>query len=575
MCIRDRRTIGSFFSDGMLKIPRYQRLYEWKKDEFGQFMEDLTGEDGFSPQYLGVIVSDKDEKSQSIEIIDGQQRLTTIFIILLAIRDALKANIANTKSTEEKKEWDAFNRKLENYITAFDETTGKEKMVLSSREPANELFKTIFDGGTIDEIKNQELKNIKTTFGYVQNVILGWGLDKMMEMFQAIRQSEFVHIEIGAASAYEIFEKMNNRGLELAVADLLKNRLFNFAEQDNVLDEMEERWTNLTENSLSISENIGKMNFGNLLKYFYTSRFGYVSKKKLYKELINRYEDYYKKDLDEFVSDIESVINILNILSNKRDDLSKADLRKLPGKNPERGYLRTILALKTFATIQPYSLLLSVFARERDYDIRHYLSKIEIFHFVYSFLLKGAAREFEKKYADVAPKIYNTSEKDEFERIMNTLMNDLESILVKSSSREVIKKNIKEKVYYGKNSDVVRLYYEYLEKDYKNRNSHGDTFINDAGVSIEHILPRNKQDIHTVGNLVILETDLNQKIKDKTFQEKKETILNEGTKISLTKDLFDKYHKWGETEIQEWEEESIELFMDKVIKKYFPKTCHE
>src|SRR5574343_1404093 len=97
-----KKTVDNLFNSTTLiyKIPDYQRDYKWSEGEALQFLEDFSDGGKISPQYFGVLVTEnsKDksnyENIDEIDIIDGQQRMTTIFLLFLAIREK-----ADRKST--------------------------------------------------------------------------------------------------------------------------------------------------------------------------------------------------------------------------------------------------------------------------------------------------------------------------------------------------------------------------------------------------------------------------------------------------------------------------------------------
>jgi nitrate/nitrite-specific signal transduction histidine kinase len=340
------------------------------------------------------------------------------------------------------------------------------------------------------------------------------------------------------------------------------------AHKQDGLEAMKDRWDSIVQKVEIVTNSINKFQFSTLIRYFYISRFGYINEKKLYIRLIEKYSDYYKNNLNAFVEDFELVINLLITLAKKRTELSSEEIKSLPGKSSERGYLRTILCLKVFSVIQPYSLLLALFSKERNFDIRVWLNKIEVFHFVYSYICNGAAREFEKRYADTAKNVFQATSDIDVQASLNKLISEFSEILRETTNKEKFIQDISEKLAYGRDSDAIRFFYEYLEEDHFQRNLSGNTFINDSNISIDHIKPQSDGENHFIGNLVVLETDLNQQVKSDNYQIKKEKIMS-NSGLSVTRYLFDKYDSWGPKEMNQWAEEAAALFWDSVVVKYF------
>ena len=540
------------------KIPKYQRDYKWSKDEAEQFLEDFVESNNvFSPQYLGVLVTSPDygDSLQTVhEVIDGQQRITTLFILFCAIRKYAKDfELNNIISNIEQK--------------IFYHTGVERKYKIDTHDYLHLFFDNILEDSESSIIpRGKSIKYVYDTFlSYLEENISPESLEGF---YRAIIKSEFVHIEIGSASPFEVFERTNSRGVDLTVSDLLKNKLFLEANRVDNLNQIQDRWDIITENAGLIYEKIKKLKFTTLIRYFYISRFGHITEKKLYKKIVEKYTDFYENDIDRFVSDFESSVNLLIILSKNRQELSSDDILKIPGRNSDRGYLRTILSLKEFAVIQPYSLLLSLFAKERDMDLRTWLNKIEVFHFVYSYISNGPAREFEKKYSETAEKVYNANSLKEVQSELNKLIFEFSRLVKNITTREKFIKDVSGKLKYGRDSNAIRFYYEYLEEEHFNRNLHGDTFIGDSPISLDHVLAQNIAENHSLGNIIVLSKDINQQVQDKDFKKKREIILNSNG-IQVTRYMYEKYEDWNDASISEWGEESAGMFWDSVVKKYF------
>lgn len=553
-----------FNSLAIYKIPDYQRDYSWTKDEAEEFLEDFEdfSENGLSytPQYLGVIITSSSNIGLHAvhEVIDGQQRLTTLFLLFWAIRQFAKNN-----------SMDRIVSNVEQKIFYHIGTDLKYKL------DSHEYFNTFFQNLIAEDCTFQNFsgnKFIKDVYFWFFNFLNEKIKPELLENFyMAVIRSEFVHIEIGSASPFEIFERVNSRGVDLTVSDLLKNKLFMEANRVDNLDSIKLKWDLITEKAEQVSENIKKLSFTTLIRYFYISRFGYITEKRLYKKIRDQYINFYNRDIERFVNDFDSAVNILILLSKNRSELSNEDIKKLPGKNTEKGYLRTMLALKEFSVIQPYSLLLALFAKERDFDLRNWLSRIEVFHFVYSYITSGPAREFEKKYSETAKNIFNTDSKSDVEKELSRFTNELKIIINNSTNKEKFIEDTIRKLKYGKSSSVIRFYFEHIEESYFKRNLQGDTLINDPQTSLDHILAQNIEENHTIGNLIILDKDLNQKFQDKTYQEKRNLIIkNEvNSRFEIVYYMFKKYENWDSETINLWGRELGEMFWESVVRKYF------
>src|SRR5688572_27119521 len=84
------RTLGQVFRGNFLRIPRFQRPYSWDQENLSDFWHDLVDRDD-DDYFMGSIVIFQDGKEKNLYwIVDGQQRLSTITIVLSAIRDQLE-----------------------------------------------------------------------------------------------------------------------------------------------------------------------------------------------------------------------------------------------------------------------------------------------------------------------------------------------------------------------------------------------------------------------------------------------------------------------------------------------------
>lgn len=98
------RPVGDVFSDSFqFSIPRYQRPYAWTTEQAGEMFDDLLAAamekasyEEVDPYFLGSVVLVKDENSPSAEVVDGQQRLTTLTILLSCLREHVTEKIANS-----------------------------------------------------------------------------------------------------------------------------------------------------------------------------------------------------------------------------------------------------------------------------------------------------------------------------------------------------------------------------------------------------------------------------------------------------------------------------------------------
>ncbi|WP_121058979.1 DUF262 and DUF1524 domain-containing protein [Helicobacter pylori] len=200
-------------------IPIYQRLYSWKKEQCEQLWDDIIkigGNDKMNGHFIGSIlyVRVDDTHSSPLLIIDGQQRLTTITLLFIALRDHLN---------DEDEFLEKFSRqKIQNrYLTNNDEKGDKKfRLILSEsdkdtllslidenkRKPSEPSLKIIGNFKLFEEWIRKNTDKLETIFK---------GLEKLMIVWIALKK--------GKDDPQLIFESMNSKGVELTQTDLIRN----------------------------------------------------------------------------------------------------------------------------------------------------------------------------------------------------------------------------------------------------------------------------------------------------------------------------------------------------------------
>ena len=246
-----------------LVIPRWQRDYSWDPDDQVKvFLEDLTEffEDARNEKHryylLGqviVVVNDSDE----YEVVDGQQRLTTLFLLLTALLNSLRGKIDNEVTTEAT----TFASLLKcvgddqskvRLQSPFQEGTQVLQHLLTTRTNTTNAL------GSLSRTQN----NLVAVYGYIED----WINSELREKENILDFSKVVMSKIYLTRlviddipvALDYFEKMNRRGLPLAAADLLKNYLFAQIPEEN-FEDLTNQW-NLMQKEL---DQVSRKSIGN------------------------------------------------------------------------------------------------------------------------------------------------------------------------------------------------------------------------------------------------------------------------------------------------------------------------
>ena len=341
----NKQTIEQFLLNARTKpfiIPDYQRPYSWTSDQINTLFKDIWeftcnegGTDKEGTYFLGSIVFYENKNGEQ-EIIDGQQRITSIFLLLRAIYTKL------SKPKEKTEEAKNFINKIEPLIWKTNKLTGKveySSILLNSKvisETENEVLKKILETGEVNE-KLED--NYSKNYNQILELIEEKSVENALMIYQFIYAllNQVIILPITADSqetALTIFSTLNDRGLPLSDADIFKAKIYNHLQSKEEKKEFIEKWKELEENTQNISENIQK------LFYYYmfylralendrnTTTPGlrkYYSTKKFERLLENNVLDELKKILNIW----EIIVNSIQFIENESWSENKDILKVL------------------------------------------------------------------------------------------------------------------------------------------------------------------------------------------------------------------------------------------------------
>lgn len=256
-------SVGKLFHSGdyEFEIPEYQRPYAWGAEESLQLLSDLSGaleRDTEEPYFLGSIVLVKAPGNPRSEVIDGQQRLTTLTILLALLRDlvdnqSLQQSIHKLIETEAL-EWDNVPSKPRLRIRPRDtrffhdyvQTTGATQELIGLSDNAPET---------------DSQKKIRNNARALHEELAEWDQERLTQLFKLIGGRAYL-VTVSTPdlnSAYRIFSVMNARGLPLSPQDIFKSQVVG-AIADHEEQQHAEVWENL-------EEELGRKEFGDLFLY--------------------------------------------------------------------------------------------------------------------------------------------------------------------------------------------------------------------------------------------------------------------------------------------------------------------
>ena len=242
-------------------IPEYQRPYAWTDDQVLTLFEDLveyTNNQNESSYFLGCIVSFSNENKEQ-EIIDGQQRITTLFLLLRAIHRKLQ-------KMSDSKEKDNFIRQIEPAIWKIDELTSVadySSVLIESKVlevEYNQILENILKTGEVeDKSKDRYSLNYKLLIKLLDEYANNEPLNFYRFTNNVLNKTIILPIKADTQeTALTIFSTLNDRGLPLSDADIFKAKIYNKLNEENKAKFVEE-WKNLTLRSETAAESIQKL----------------------------------------------------------------------------------------------------------------------------------------------------------------------------------------------------------------------------------------------------------------------------------------------------------------------------
>ena len=308
-------------------IPEYQRPYAWTEEQVETLFEDLWefttisgGAERESSYFLGSVVSYENENGEQ-EIIDGQQRITSLFLLLRAIYTKLVA----TPESERTAEANNFIGKIEPTIWRTDKLTGTvdfKNILLTSRvvnNEGNEILRTILESGKTDENAKD---NYSRNYRYFQKLFDRHSTENPLMIYQFIYAvlNQAILLPITADTqdtALTIFSTLNDRGLPLSDADIFKAKIYNQLEVE-AKKAFIERWKDLDEQATDANESIQQLFYYNMFYYRALDQDTNTTTpgvRKYYAS--NKFERLYKKEL------LDTLFVILNLwkVVNKGEEI--------------------------------------------------------------------------------------------------------------------------------------------------------------------------------------------------------------------------------------------------------------
>ena len=244
-------------------VPKYQREYTWGRNEWEQLLNDIEENDiGY---FMGSIIciDDNNElgpgESRIFEVVDGQQRLTTLSIVLMAIYKRL-LELEESLADEDEEEKDDYRLLLSNIRKQlvhkkaninkteagyFQDKSNKTKYCFLRVQPStqhsnlNDYFHILNELKLINgDFKSKfcGVRRLYKAYSYFYNNMPA-AYNEIQEILHKINSLKFIHISVTSSStAFVLFESLNNRGVPLSAMDIIKNKMLAHLEKQHNMD---------------------------------------------------------------------------------------------------------------------------------------------------------------------------------------------------------------------------------------------------------------------------------------------------------------------------------------------------
>lgn len=515
-------------------VPRFQRDYSWDVEQWDDLWQDIeTMREEHDEHYMGYLVlQTNDEKTYYI--IDGQQRFTTILLLIYAAIKSIEKQIAKGVDVEDNK------RRCETLKTLY---IGKEDPVsldydnlLTLNRNNNPYFcDYILKLGDL-KVRNLTAteKLMRNCFEYFEQKLSGkFGDGKEYASFiQSVADGlYFTQIVVNdEMNAFRVFETLNARGVQLSSADLLKNYLFSKVDSETThnsrIDTLERKWGVLT-------DNIKAEKLPEFLRYYWNMQHKTIRANAVYKTI--RQEIKEDKQVFVLLDDLIVFSDIYMALTDENDEM---------WTDPE--VKENIALLNLFRLKQPFSLLMAAKYYLSDNDFKRVLKTVILMCFRYNVICDRNPNDQDTPFNLLAQSI-SLNQVVDFGLLSSIKVDDAE-----------FKSAFNEKVfpYNSRNAKVIKYILGKIER-FK-----GLTRVvrfDDDSVSIEHVYPQNPSDdwdldeskmqrfVFRLGNMCLLEKGLNRDLQNAGFAEK--VAVYQGSSFYYARKIANEYTDWSESAI--------------------------
>lgn len=553
MAIMNFNTTNSTFrqllANGLsYRVPPFQRDYSWTEEEWDDLWQDIVGlfeADAEPAHYMGYLVLQSSD-SKRFEIIDGQQRLTTISLMILAglghLQDLVDEKQDADNNTKRKEQLQG------SYIGYIDPVSLVPRSKLELNRHNNRFYQTYLV--TLEKLPQRGLNAsehqlrkafiwFKERLGSRFGATTSSGMDLTAFLDVLVDKLFFTVITVtDELNAFKVFETLNARGVRLSATDLLKNYLFSVISSQEThemeLKAIEDRWERIV-------GLLGSESFPEFLRVFWNSRHKLVRKSDLFKTIRRR------------ITTRDAAFELLRELDHAA--ASYAALRDPHDPSWNKDEKQALEQLRMFNVRQPLDMLMASYAKFYETEraaFTRIISTVAVVSFRYNVICNLQTHEQERLYNDIAWKVSDGKYATPSGVIvaLRAVYPDDSQFKSAFSEKELRTTN-------SRNKKVVR----YILFEIERQRSGQDFAFESDTYSLEHILPEypseewsyiedSKQDrfIYRLGNMTPLETNRNRDLANLDYPAKRQVYLQ--SSFQITRAVAEHYDTWDEQKIE-------------------------
>lgn len=359
-----KELMGLFNGDKIFIIPKYQRAYSWEEKQLNEFIYDIDNQTNPPNYFYGTILFEEKptiDGYEQIEIVDGQQRITTLIIFMKCLLEKIKPQIDDRKYKILKKRFirDEYFNKLQ--VLDIDNDFFKT-YIIGDNTPKNESF---------DSPSQKKLWKAKDHFSKKIN---NTNFDRLLEYIDVIEKTKVLTYSVkDTGEATLIFETTNDRGkgltnLEKTKSFLMYKTYLSIKKPDEVLITIHDRFRNIYRNIDKIN---GRIWEDSILQYHYI---GFESSvKKRYQDNVNEIKNKFNNEKNE-----EKILSLLDIYTL---DLKESFSRFLSFLESKEKFNRDIFILGRVGNFYPLANKIHKYKEDNESDYYRVIRLIEIYSF--------------------------------------------------------------------------------------------------------------------------------------------------------------------------------------------------